>query len=141
VTSAAILARLRDVGVTAMARGDRLVLRPASGIPPDLLAEVGVHKGEVLTLLIAPTNDARPVPPAAPSPPLARPEPPPEPVERLARAMAAPRPWQRVTDPERGLAYFRGQARNRLTTLDPIARGLLVQAEEGAARRHGGRER
>jgi len=73
--------------------------------------------------------------------PLPPSEPPAGLVERLARAMATPRPWQRVTDPQRGLAYFRGQARRRLTAIDPIARGLLVQAEEAAARRHGGRAR
>ena len=45
-----------------------------------------------------------------------------------------PRPWQRVTGPE-GMAYLRTQARRRLAPLDGLARGLLAQAEEAAARR------
>jgi hypothetical protein len=68
----------------------------------------------------------------------ARTDPPADLVQRLAVAMAAPRPWRRVTDPVIGLAYFRGQAHRRLEPLDPLARGLLVQAEEADARRHGG---
>jgi hypothetical protein len=57
-------------------------------------------------------------------------------VERLAAAMAAPRPWQRIEgDPAPALAYFRGQAHRRLERLDPLARGLLVQAAEAEARR------
>ena len=63
-------------------------------------------------------------------------EPPADLVERLAQAMAAPRPWQRVVgDPAPALAYFRGEARRRLDRLDPLARGMLVQAEEAEARR------
>ncbi len=57
-------------------------------------------------------------------------------VERLALAMAAPKPWQRIEgDPAPALAYFQGQARRRLDRLDPLARGLLVQATEAEARR------
>lgn len=57
-------------------------------------------------------------------------------VERLAAALAAPRPWQRIEgDPAPALAYFQGQARRRLDRLDPLARGLLVQATEAEARR------
>lgn len=57
-------------------------------------------------------------------------------VERLAAAMAAPRPWQRIEgDPAPALAYFRGQVRRLLERLDPVARGLLVQAAEAEARR------
>jgi len=53
VTAVAALARLRDLGVTAEARGDKLTLRPASAIPPDLLADLRARKAEVLALLNA----------------------------------------------------------------------------------------
>ncbi len=53
MTAAATLARLRALGVTAEVHGDRLTLRPASAIPPDLLAEVRANKAEVLALLAA----------------------------------------------------------------------------------------
>ena len=57
-------------------------------------------------------------------------------VERLAAAMASPRPWQRVVgDAAPALAYFKAEARRRLTPLDGLARGLLVQAVEAEARR------
>jgi hypothetical protein len=67
VTAAAALARLRALGVIAEGHGDRLTLRPASAIPPDLLAEVRAHKAAVLALLAA--NHARilqTLPPASP---------------------------------------------------------------------------
>jgi hypothetical protein len=51
MTGAAALARLHDLGVTAEARDDRLVLRPASAVPPELLAELRGLKAEVLALL------------------------------------------------------------------------------------------
>lgn len=61
--------------------------------------------------------------------------PPADMVEALAEAMAAPRPWQRVTDLDKARTYFVAQARRRLAALDPLARGLLVSAEEAEARR------
>jgi hypothetical protein len=70
-----------------------------------------------------------------PNGPPPRTEPPADLVQRLAVALAAPRPWQRMTDPEKALAYFRAQGRRRLAPLDPLARWLLVQAEEAEARR------
>jgi hypothetical protein len=74
--------------------------------------------------------------PAGPRPAAA--EPPADLVERLVAATAAPRPWQRIEgDPAPALAYFRGEARRRLDRLDPLARGLLVQAAETEARRWG----
>ncbi len=62
MTAATALARLRDLGVAAEARGDGLVLRPASAVPPDLLAELRQHKRELLALLGEPANDAEPAP-------------------------------------------------------------------------------
>ena len=61
MTAAAVLARLRDLGVTAEARGDRLALRPASAVPSDLLADLRQHKADLLTLLAVPANDPAPV--------------------------------------------------------------------------------
>ena len=46
-----LLARLRHLGVATWADGDALRLRPASAVPPDLLAEVKAHKSELLALL------------------------------------------------------------------------------------------
>jgi hypothetical protein len=51
-------------------------------------------------------------------------------IERLAAVLANPRPWQRVTNPEKALVYFKGQAHRLLGPLDPIARGQFVAAEE-----------
>jgi hypothetical protein len=60
LTGAGILARLRDLGVTAEARGDGLALRPASLVPDDLRREVKANKPELLALLAA--NDVQPDP-------------------------------------------------------------------------------
>jgi hypothetical protein len=50
-------------------------------------------------------------------------------VEALAEAMAA-KPGQRITDRAKAIAYFRSEARRRLTaTNDPLARGFLVGIE------------
>jgi hypothetical protein len=70
----------------------------------------------------------------------APPEPPPLAIDdplvtRLAVALMAPRPWQKITDPEKALLYFQGEALRRLQRLNPLARGLLVSAEEAEARR------
>ena len=56
MTAAAVLARLDALGVAVVARGDSLTIRPASAVPSALLAEMKVHKAEVLALLAA--NDA-----------------------------------------------------------------------------------
>ena len=53
MTAAAVLTRLHDLGVVVVARGESLALRPASAVPPALLAEVRLHKAEVLALLAA----------------------------------------------------------------------------------------
>lgn len=73
--------------------------------------------------------EAEALPVAAPT------DPPADLVERLACAMARPRRWQRIVDPERDLAYYQVGARHRLAALDPLARGLLLQIEEAAARK------
>ena len=65
MTAAAAVARLRALGVTAEARGDRLALRPASAVPPDLLADLRALKAEVLALLAA--NDAATAVPVSPT--------------------------------------------------------------------------
>ena len=72
MTAAAALARLHDLAVTAEARGDRLALRPASAIHPDLLAEVRARKAEVLALLAADVAATAPPRLAPPIPPMRR---------------------------------------------------------------------
>ena len=54
MTAAALLARLTGLGVSAEVDHGALRLRPASVIPPDLLAEVRASKAEVLALLTPP---------------------------------------------------------------------------------------
>jgi hypothetical protein len=51
-------------------------------------------------------------------------------VERLAAVFARSAPWQRVTDPQTAMPYFQARARATLAPLNPLARGLLVAAEE-----------
>ena len=51
MTPAALLTALADAGIGAAADGDALVLRPASAVPPDLLAECRRLKPELLALL------------------------------------------------------------------------------------------
>jgi len=154
MTAALLLSRLGDLGVSVRADEGVLRLRPASAVPPDLLAEVRAHKAEVLALLAA--NDAAVVPPAAlpPATPeqaadeaadreaiAAEPlwptaprmaEPLPEQVAALAEAMTTlmlASPVYAGTTPEAALAYCRAQAARRLALLpDPLARGLLVAA-------------
>jgi hypothetical protein len=65
VTAAAILARLGELGVVAEVRGDGLVVRPASLVPADLLAEARAHKAELLARLRQPATPVA----EAPAPP------------------------------------------------------------------------
>ena len=58
MNAAAILVRLRDLGITAEVRGAGLALRPASVIPSELLAELKAHKMELLALLAANDRDS-----------------------------------------------------------------------------------
>ena len=51
MTPAAVLTALAEAGIAATAEGDALVLRPASAVPPDLLAEARRLKPELLALL------------------------------------------------------------------------------------------
>ena len=64
--AARLLGALRRHGVAAEADGSALRLRPATKLPPDLLAELPANKAEVLALLAA--NDATiwRLPPATP---------------------------------------------------------------------------
>ena len=54
-------------------------------------------------------------------------------VDRLAAVLTRPAPWQRVIDPGKAMPYFQARARATLGPLDPLARGLLVAAEEARA--------
>ena len=63
MSAAALLARLRALGVTATAAGDDLELdAPAGALTPALLGELRAHKGALLALLAAErwTADPRP---------------------------------------------------------------------------------
>jgi hypothetical protein len=60
MTAAIALARLRDLGVSVVARGEGLALQPASIVPADLLAELRTHKADVLALLAANDSDVDP---------------------------------------------------------------------------------
>ena len=51
MTVEALLVELRDRGVQLVPEGDRLRVRPASAVPPDLLGRLREHKAEVLALL------------------------------------------------------------------------------------------
>ena len=51
MTPRALLAALHDFGVAALPDGDALVIRPASKVPPDLMAECRRLKPELLALL------------------------------------------------------------------------------------------
>ena len=51
MTAAALVAELRALGVELAPAGDRLRFRPASRVPPDLLARLRERKAEVLALL------------------------------------------------------------------------------------------
>jgi hypothetical protein len=137
-----VLNRLRDLGVSAEARGNDLKFRPASLVPPDLVAPLRAHKADILHLLtirqaieVKERSDqmAPPVEPI-PAPCLE------ELVARLAAVMPRTRPRQRVTNPERAAYHFQAQAWRRLEPLDPIARRLLVQAEQDEPWKSSGRQ-
>ena len=157
MTAAAILTRLRDLGVTAKPEGDMLRLRPGSRVPPELLAEVKVNKPALLALLAA--KDAPPAFPAA-SPDQAEAErqdraaiaaegapiaTAPVDLETLAAweaelaELLAAAPAQTVTASERARVYFAAEAKRRLGLVrhDRQAAGLLMgfwrRAEPGAA--------
>ena len=51
MTPAALLDELTRRGVTITPNGDKLRLRPAAALPPDLVEQVRAHKPEILTLL------------------------------------------------------------------------------------------
>jgi len=54
VTAVALLAQLSGLGVTAWADGGTLRFKPASLIPPDVLADMRAHKVALIALLTAP---------------------------------------------------------------------------------------
>jgi hypothetical protein len=51
-------------------------------------------------------------------------------VNRLAAVLARSTPWQRMIETETAMPYFQARAHATLAPLDPLARGLLVTAEE-----------
>ena len=54
MTAAALVAELRARGVELIPAGDRIRYRPASAVPPDLVARLRACKAEVLCLLTVP---------------------------------------------------------------------------------------
>jgi hypothetical protein len=144
MSAAAMLARLFDLGVTPRADGDVLRLRPASAVPADLLAELRVHKKELLALLAANDSTAAPLSAASPEqaeaerwdraavaaemrlsalgmrnaaePDKARPIslPDTDKIEAELAALLAAVPGQRIIDSEKAAAYFAAEARRRL---------------------------
>ena len=54
MTAAALLAQLSGLGVSAWADGAVLRFKPASLVPPAVLADLRAHKAELLALLTAP---------------------------------------------------------------------------------------
>jgi hypothetical protein len=164
VTAAVLLSRLGDLGVAVRADDGLLRLRPASMVPPDLLAEVRAHKAEVLALLAmhdAPVVVADTLPPATAeqaadeaadraaiaAEPLLHDSPPAnEPhsdmVEAMAVAMARNMMKSAIyagTDADAALIYCRSQAVRRLTlTNDSMVRGLLLGWERHRQRQRCG---
>jgi hypothetical protein len=47
-----ILATLKQLGITAYTKGDRLICEPGSKLPPDLKPEIREHKAEIVGLLL-----------------------------------------------------------------------------------------
>ena len=68
MTAAALIAQLSGLGVTAWADGVVLRFKPKSLVPPDVLADMATHKGELLALLTTPPAAAVAVPVAVPAP-------------------------------------------------------------------------
>jgi hypothetical protein len=145
MTAAPILSRIREAGGDAVLDNGRLRIIGASRIAPGLLAEARSRRDDLLAELesppfIAPADDIERSAIQAEASMPAPPEPPPLAIDdplvtRLAAALMAPRPWQRITDPEKALAYFQAEALRRLQRLSPLARGLLVISEESEAAR------
>ena len=46
-----VLGRLTELGVTAYATGEKLLLEPGSKVPPDFLVEVRQNKAEIIARL------------------------------------------------------------------------------------------
>jgi hypothetical protein len=68
--SAALLTQVRSLGVTITAQGENLLIRPASRLSPELLAQLRIAKPEILAHLRAetatqPAADQPPIPAAA----------------------------------------------------------------------------
>jgi hypothetical protein len=63
-----VLSRLRLLGVTLTPVGDRILCRPASVVPPDLLEDVRCHKPEILKHLAAEAGSGRAPASADPAP-------------------------------------------------------------------------
>jgi hypothetical protein len=83
-------------------------------------------------------GEASVVPPAAAPPVDDGPQPIPLPVpdnlvSRMAAVLARSTPWQRMIVPETATPYFQARAHATLAPLDPLARELLVTAEETRA--------
>ncbi len=53
-----LLNQLQSLGVSVKARGNDLVVNPASRIPPDLKTEIREYKGAILALLDPPVPDS-----------------------------------------------------------------------------------
>ena len=66
MTAAALLAQLSGLGVSAWADGAVLRFKPASLVPPAVLADLRAHKAELLALLAAPIVAAVASPPPPP---------------------------------------------------------------------------
>ena len=133
MTPAAVLTALAEAGITATAEGDALVLRPASAVPPDLLAEARRLKPALLALLRSEAANANGGGLAAPTD---------ADVEALARTLLAEAeacPAQTITDPAKALAYFQAEAKRRLdlirqraidATTGPDPERQAIMAEE-----------
>ena len=75
MTAAALLTQLSGLGVSAWADGAALRFKPASLVPPDVLADLRAHKAELLALLTAPDIQPAPEPETPPAEPIAEPWP------------------------------------------------------------------
>jgi len=54
MTAAALISELRALGIELIPAGDRIRYRPASAVPPELVAQLRACKAEVLALLAPP---------------------------------------------------------------------------------------
>ena len=62
MTSTEVLDRLHDLGIEVRLNGPKVVLRPGSKVPADLLDEVRAHKAEIIQELRQPYGDGQPPP-------------------------------------------------------------------------------